>query len=335
MTLDHFGKPISHYLYQCFGFFSAAEGFFFLSGYVGMLAATSKSSKDPTQNWMKFRALKTLRYHLATLLILCILGYWFLPNIYGNFKSIFQHPLEGLCLSVMLVHTPLWLDVLPLYVIFLLLGSFIFPLFIKAKNKTQVILLWIPSLLIWLWSQFGLRDLVNQIFPSWVFHGSFNPYSWQFIYFSGAAMAAWWKRAKEDAQNGKTFAVSIVKKLTPALIAILVFCFLWSHNFIPIPQPSEIFISKDDVGILRFANFLTFVLFICWTIRIRPTLLDFKPTNVLGLHSLDVYTAHIFLIYMWFSTPDSIRYHAPWNVIVPIAACVVLWALAKFREPRR
>ena len=76
------------------------------------------------------------------------------------------------------------------------------------------------------------------------------------------------------------------------------------------------------------------MLLICWVVRVRQGLLDFRPLNTVGRHSLDVYTAHIVLIYLWMAMPKEIRYHGPWNVIAPIACCVLLWALAKLREPR-
>ena len=66
-----------------------------------------------------------------------------------------------------------------------------------------------------------------------------------------------------------------------------------------------------------------------------PDLLDFRMTNTMGRHSLDVYTAQIVLVYIWMALPGSIRYHGPWNVLVPLVSCVLLWALARFREPRR
>lgn len=335
MTLDHFGKPISHYLYQCFGFFSAAEGFFFLSGFVGMLAATSKSVKDPRQSWMRSRALKTWRYHLATLLLLSCLGFWLIPRIYGNFKPMFQHPLESIFWSVTLVQTPEWLDVLPLYVIFLLLGSFIFPAFVRAKSKVQVLLLWLPSLAVWIGAQLGLRDFINAILPQWINHGNFDPYAWQFLYFTGAAVAMWWKHARREESAGNTFAVTSIQRLTPAVLVLLAFGFLWSHQFIPVELPGDVLTSKVHLGAVRCTNFFLFVMAICWIVRRWPNLLDFRPTNLLGRHSLDVYTAHIFFIYFWMATPNSIRYHAPWNVLVPVTACVLLWVLAKLREPRK
>ena len=334
MTLDHFGRPISYYLYQCFGFFSAAEGFFFLSGFVGMLAATSKGVKDPGQSWMRWRAFKTWRYHIVTLVALCLAAWLFLPRVDHFFDAIYSHPVRGSFFSLLLVNTPEWLDVLPLYVLFLLLGSIVFPLFVKAGRLRTVLLLWLPSLCVWVAAQFGLRDACNSIFPQWIHHGDFDPFGWQFVYFSGAATASWWRIARKSEAAGATLAVRSVKGLTPAVIVLLVFCFLWSHQFIALAEPASFWISKLHVGPLRFANFFAFVLLICAIVRRWPALLDFRATNVMGRHSLDVYTAHIVFIYLWMAMPKEIRYHGPWNVLVPIVACVLLWALAKLREPK-
>ena len=334
MTLDHFGRPISYYLYQCFGFFSAAEGFFFLSGFVGMLAATSKGVKDPGQSWMRWRAFKTWRYHIVTLVALCLAAWLFLPRVDHFFDAIYSHPVRGSFFSLLLVNTPEWLDVLPLYVLFLLLGSFVFPLFVKAGRLRTVLLLWLPSLCVWVAAQFGLRDACNSIFPQWIHHGDFDPFGWQFVYFSGAATASWWRIARKSETAGNALAVNAVRRTTPAVIVLLVFCFLWSHQFIALAQPADFWTSKLHVGPLRFANFFTFMLLICAVVRRWPALLDFRATNVMGRHSLDVYTAHIVLIYLWMAMPKEIRYHGPWNVLAPIVACVLLWALAKVREPK-
>ena len=334
MTLDHFGRPISFYLYQCFGFFSAAEGFFFLSGFVGFLAAASKGVKDPGQSWMRWRAFKTWRYHIVTLAAIAIAGATLLPQVAFNFRSILEHPVQGSVWSALLLNTPEYLDVLPLYVLFLLIGSFAFPLFVKAKRKRAILLLWLPSLALWLAAQFGLRDACNSIFPQWIHHGDFDPFGWQFVYVSGAATSAWWRIARSNEASGDSLAVRSVKRLTPAVIIALVFCFLWSHQFIALAEPASFWTSKVHVGPLRFANFFTFMLLIGAVVRRWPALLDFRATNVMGRHSLDVYTAHIVFIYLWMATPKSVRYHEPWNVIVPIVACVLLWALAKLREPR-
>ena len=55
-----------------------------------------------------------------------------------------------------------------------------------------------------------------------------------------------------DAEKGLPYS-----ELTPAIIVLLVFCFLWSHQFIALAQPADFWTSKLHVGPLRFANFFT------------------------------------------------------------------------------
>lgn len=327
MTLDHFGKPIYTYLYQCFGFFSAAEGFFFLSGFVGMYAAVSKQSKDPTQSWMRKRAWRIWIYHISTVLLMGTLAFFLLPRIRYLFQPIYNHPLQAIPLNLTLIHTPEWMDVLPLYVILMIVGSFIFPLFVKAKSKRKVFLLWLPSLGLWLASQFGLRDAVNGIFPSWTHHGDFDPYSWQLVYFTGAAVAAWWKRTDENSTR-------IINKLTLPIAALFTVCLLWSHQVLPLDAPSPILLDKVHLGALRFGNFFMFMMLVAAIVRKWPAALDFKFTNVIGRHSLDVYSSHIVILLLWFSTPASVKYSSPWNVVAPVVTCILLWAIAKLRESK-
>lgn len=334
MTLDHFGEPISYYLYQCFGYFSAAEGFFFLSGFVGVLAAFSKGQKDPGQSWMRIRALKIWKYHIITLFALCLAAWGIFHSIAANFTSVTTHPVAGSALSLLLINTPDYLDVLPLYVIFLALASKIFPIMIRNKRATFG--LWLASLAIWIMAQFGLRNVINGLLPNWINHGFFDPLAWQFVYMTGGAIAICWKRNTLEGSAGLFSKPFFVKfdRFMPAIVIALAFLFLLRHQFIAISVPQDFWTSKAQVGLLRFANFMGFVALVSWIVRHFPGALDFRITNVIGRHSLDVYSAHIVLVYLWFSTPKSIQYHGPWNLIAPIAACLLLWLLAKFRKPR-
>lgn len=326
MTLEHFGKPISHYLYQCFGFFSAAEGFFFLSGFVGMLAATSKQVKDPTQSWMRRRAGRIWLYHAVSLAAMCIVAPFALHRIAYLFQPIYNHPAAAIPLGAILVHTPEYFDILPQYVLLMLAGSVIFPIYVKAKNKRQILLLWLGSLALWAVAQFGLRDAVGGLYPKWVNHGAHDPFSWQLVYFSGAAVSAWWKRADKERE--------LVQKITPWLLVPFIFCYLWKSQYLPLPSPSDFLVSREHLGIIRYVDFMTFMMLVSAIVRKWPSALDFRFTNVIGKHSLDVYTAHTILLCLWFATPKSIRYHEPWNIVVPITACLLLWLLSKAREPK-
>lgn len=326
MTLDHFGKPISSFLYQCFGFFSAAEGFFFLSGFVGMFAAISKAKKDPNASWMRFRALRIWKYHILSLVSLICMAIFLFPGLTPFFKSIISNPFLGSVFSLTLIHTPPWLDVLPLYVFLMLIGSYFFPLMARGR----IFPIWLLSFSVWLITQLGLRQNTHSFFPDWTYHGFFDLLSWQFIYFSGAAMGAWWKKHK----LAKTVPHQKIKFISLTAIAMTLFLFLWSRGWIPLPSPSAFWISREHLGPLRYLNFIAFALSICFIVRTRPALLDFQVTATLGKRSLEVYTAHTILIYLWFITPACVRFFAPWNVVLPLFACVLLWVLASVLEKR-
>jgi hypothetical protein len=83
MTIDHFGDLS---LVRIFGFFTAAEGFVFISGIVAGIVYYGKGQKL-TSNQLNHsamtRSLKIYKYHLICLVCLCIaiaLDFGFLLN---------------------------------------------------------------------------------------------------------------------------------------------------------------------------------------------------------------------------------------------------------------
>ena len=97
---------------------------------------------------------------------------------------------------------------------------------------------------------------------------------------------------------------------------------LWSHSV----GARGAVLANILLGTLNVGLNLLFI-YLC------KRLVDIATGAVQG--SLDVYTAHIVLIYMWFTVvPNSVRYHLPWDVVLPLVACCLLWGLAKLREPK-
>ncbi len=323
MTLDHFSGPISRHLYQCFGFFSAAEGFFFLSGFVGMLAVKSKTARGENSGWMRTRAFRIWKFHMATLVFIALLAFFLLPSLQKFFTGLYEHPVSGSLFAGLLAYTPEWLDVLPLYVFLLLFGSLVFPAMIRGHLK----LAWGVSFGIWLCAQFSLRSQVLKIFPDWIYPGFFDLFAWQFIYFSGAAISFLWKSQK--------FSSAFLQRIFPASIFFCAFCFVWSHQMLPFPRPSDFWISKEHVGALRYLNFLAFVGVISSIVRRKPNLLDFSFCRTIGRHSLEVFTGQTICVYLWMATPARFQFHAPFNVLAPILCCALLFAVAKRLERNR
>lgn len=323
MTLDHFSGPISRYLYQCFGFFSAAEGFFFLSGFVGMLAVKSKTDRGEGTGWMRKRAFRIWRFHVATLFSIAILAFFFLPSLQRFFSGLYEHPVSGSLLAGILAYTPEWLDVLPLYVFLLLLGSLVFPAIIRGRLK----LVWGISFGLWICAQFSLRTQILKIYPDWIYPGFFDLSAWQFVYFSGAAISFLWKQQK--------FSAVFLRRFFHVSAFFCVICFIWSHRFFDFPLPSDFWISKEHVGALRYLNFLAFVGVISSIVRHKPSLLDFAFCRTLGRHSLEVFTGQTICVYLWMATPAKFQFHAPFHILAPILCCAILFAVAKRLERNR
>lgn len=326
MTLDHFSGPISHYLYQCFGFFSAAEGFFFLSGFVGMLAARSKTDRGENSGWIRQRAFRIWKFHIATLFSIALFAFFFLPSLQRFFTGLYEHPLSGSLLAGFLAYTPEWLDVLPLYVFLLLIGSIVFPGIIRGRLK----LAWGISFGLWVCAQFSLKSQVLKIFPDWVSPGFFDLFAWQFVYFSGAAISFLWK-----SQNQIFFSRQELDRFFYLSLVLCIFCFLWSHRLLPIPSPSDFWVSKEHVGALRYLNFLAFIGVISFIVRHRPKLLDFSFCRILGRHSLEVFTGQTICVYLWMAAPAKFQYHVPFNILAPILCCAILFAVARKLERNR
>jgi hypothetical protein len=112
------------------------------------------------------------------------------------------HPFPAIVGSLLLIYCPPLLDILPMYVIFLLITPFL--LAIAAHRGRKGILLASGS--VWLLAQFGLRAWVHDV----VVHvttlqiplqdtGSFNLFAWQMIWVSGLCIGA------ISVQEGRSF----------------------------------------------------------------------------------------------------------------------------------
>lgn len=292
-----------------------------------MLAATGKAKRGEGSSWMRLRAFRIWKFHVGTLLFLSTTAYFFFPRIRDFFAGLYAHPVSGSLLAGILAYTPEWLDVLPLYVFLLLLGSVAFPAIVRG----HVGRVWGISFAVWILAQFSLRNFALRPFPHWMHPGFFDFFAWQFLYFSGAAISHLWKAQKTPF----LFSAKFQDRIFAVSAVVCAFCFLWSHNLLPISPPDAFWISKEHVGALRFLNFLAFVGMISGIVRRKPGLIDFSPCRTIGRHSLEVFTAQSVCVYLWMAAPAKFQYHAPFNIIAPILCCALLFGIAKTLERNR
>src|SRR5260370_10643191 len=132
MTLTHLPTHLSDLVNEPFGFVSSAEGFVFLSAllvarlYIRQAAGAGAALR--TKLWK--RALRIYAYHLILLACAFTMAATFavmahrlaLINLLNFYLA---HPFPAIVGSLLLIYCPPLLDILPMYVIFLLITPFL------------------------------------------------------------------------------------------------------------------------------------------------------------------------------------------------------------------
>src|ERR1700740_1234000 len=146
MPLTHLPTRISDLVNQPFGFISSAEGFVFLSallvGRVYMRQALENTGKLRTRLWK--RALRVYAYHVTLLLLAFTFAAAFavyrphaaLENLLDFYLAHTEGAIIG---SLPLIYCPPLLDILPIYVNFLLASPFAFSIAVKRSWRPVIL----------------------------------------------------------------------------------------------------------------------------------------------------------------------------------------------------
>jgi hypothetical protein len=193
--------------------------------------------------------------------------------------------------AILLVYCPPLLDILPMYIIFLLATPI--ALYVGSRWSWKLVL--IPSVLIWLLAQFGLRTAIyahmvqlagvriplNEM-------GAFDLLAWQFLWAVGLWIGT--------GSSGNTFKVLTSKMCAIAALLVAAAFFLLRHPILHVQldgAPWSGFIDKWHLGALRLLDFsslaILFVVSRSWLAR----WLTIAPLVALGKASLEVFCAHL------------------------------------------
>ena len=304
MTLTHLPTRISDLVNQPFGFISSAEGFVFLSallvGRVYMRQATENSGQLRSKLWK--RALRVYAYHVVLLLLAFTFAAAF--AVYRHHAALehlldfyLAHPAVAIVGSLLLIYCPPLLDILPIYVIFLLASPFAFSIAVKRSWRPVIL----GSTIIWLLAQFGLRAAVQHFVVS-VTHlpiplqqwGAFNLFAWQWVWVMGMWMGA---RSVE----GELPLHNLPKWTTWVAGAICIFFVGVRHDLLGArltQEHLEILVDKWQLGPLRLLNIIAFV---CVLYSLRGAvrwLISREPFITLGRASIEVFCAHLLFVFV-------------------------------------
>ncbi|WP_142988441.1 OpgC domain-containing protein [Granulicella rosea] len=304
MTLTHLPTRLSDLVNQPFGFLSSAEGFVFLSALLVARLYIRKAAEDEGALRVKLwkRALKIYGYHVVLLMLAFTIVAAFAvhrhkPALMNLLTFYLAHPFTAIVGSLLLIYTPPLLDILPMYVIFLLATPYL--LAIAARRGWRPILA--GSATIWMLAQFGLRNWAHGL----IVHvtglhiplqetGAFNLFGWQIVWVTGMVLGA------ASAEG------PLPLRRLPAWVfwlsaAICLFFIGVRHDWLGPHLSTERFgllLDKWQIGTLRLVNLAAFVLVAYWARGLVKRVVLVEPFLTLGKASLEVFCAHLVFVFV-------------------------------------
>ncbi len=329
MAVDHFGGPITKLTQQTVGFVSVAEGFVFISGLVAGLVYGRLALLQPQRlrRASLKRAYTIYAVHLGTVYAFMMLAY-VLPEFAKLLKTSTgffpDQPHRVAIAAALLLHQPLFLDILPIYVLFLIAMPWAIQQFIHGRHKRVLLL----SGVFWLAAQFDLRQglltVMQQTLGVRVTAGLFDPMAWQVLFVLGLWLGT------RKAQSG-AWQLPLRQVPVSVWMAILAALFIFRH--LPMGETilaSSPFADRQALGWLRLVNFLVLAYGISLLSHRLPSGWLMNWFAFLGRHSLQVYVFHTVFLYLILPAQPVIdNLSDPWQVALSLlfAASMSLPAL--------
>ncbi|WP_241212201.1 OpgC domain-containing protein [Vibrio scophthalmi] len=343
MTLNHLfwisgGSSIFQaFTLQPLGQFGAAEGFILVSGFLaGAIYSrpTQRINEVKRKAWR--RAWEIYRYHIVCLLTVftwfgfCVI---YFPQaaeaLSPNFSNLVEAPFLTVFWSLLLVNKPSYLEILPLYIMYIA----ILPALVCAYRRGWMKGVMAVSFSLWLAAGYlndaGLVGLLSSSSTEFKLQtGYFDPFAWQLLFVVASAFGF-------AANNPDFHWYSLPLTLVCGVLAVLI---MTMHHgaFLSFGIHQGVLYSladKPELGWLRALNIALWAYLIAVLIRFRPTWLVFRPLSYIGRHSLQVFAWHTVMIYLMAPMLMSQRFEGHYELLVIICAASI-WIPAWMREKR-
>src|ERR1700686_1901426 len=335
MTLAHLPTQAQVITNQQLGFVSEAEGFVFLSAFLtgrifGRMANESGFPTVLRRLWT--RAFRLYGYHLFLLgiaftVVATIAIHTKRPGLEGLLDFYLAHPFHAVWSSIVLVYCPPLLDILPMYIIFLLATPI--ALYVGSRWSWKLVL--IPSGLLWLLAQFGLRTAIyahmvqlagvkiplNEM-------GAFDLLAWQFLWAVGLWIGT--------GSPGSTFKVLTSKMSVIAALLVAAAFFLVRHPILHARLdglPWLGFIDKWHLGALRLLDFSSLAILFAVSRSWLARWLTIAPLVSLGKASLEVFCAHLLFCFAALSVARDGSLPAWIQLVLIVTALIGLYIVAR------
>lgn len=287
MTIDHFGGYLTKFTQQPLGYVSAAAGFVFISGYV-CFQAYGESIDNYRKKLSKtvHRGVKIYKYHIFIVTIIPIISFM-IPEYIGYWNRLlggyYRSPVKTSLGEIFLVHQPKYMDILPMYFVFLILCPLLF--FLLEKQKTKQILVFSFSL----WAAgnfFNPIEFLDNCFSTQFNPGFFNIFSWQFVFVLGVIVSKHRRSLLKKIEN---------RFMLFSLFGLNVLFFYFRHLDTNIND--VLVLARSDFPAFRLLNFAVLCPLVAFCLTRFPRSAFLPFFEYLGRYSLQIYTIHILLIY--------------------------------------
>lgn len=320
MTLTHLPTRVSPYSNQVVGYVSAAEGFILMAAVlIGRIQQNAAERYGPAVARQKLlrRLLRIYGYHVALLAFafsVCGAAAVWLHRIpLQNLLDFYiAHPLRALVAAPVLIYNPPLLDILPMYVIFMLAT----PLLMAAAKRWGWRWVLTASGAIWLLAQFHLREWLFAEAARFGFPvplnetGAFDLFGWQFLWTIGLCLGT----AKERSLFSKLRIPRWVVALSAGVALALFLCRHSSFDLLTGPALFDALVNKWRLSVLRLINAAALgVLLLRFGSPLADTRLG-RRLATLGRTSLEVFSTHVVFCLVFLGLASGTDPHfAPWQ----------------------
>jgi hypothetical protein len=250
----------SHVTHKNFGFSDAAEAFVFLSGVSVALAYGSSFLKGETSSGILALGRRAFKVYWVQVLLSFLVIAIFAATAFllGNDDLlededrdvVLSHPVRGIVAILGLTHQLDFINILPLYVVFLLAA----PVLLLLARRSKWLMLAASVAL------YGAARLLALNLPTWPIEGNwfFNPFAWQLLFVMGLFIGLQLKSDQSRVGipfDARLFAGSAALLVAAAFVVTSgfgLFHDLWEN----VRGTGALDIHKSDLGLARLVHFL-------------------------------------------------------------------------------
>jgi hypothetical protein len=326
ITLTHLPTAASAYVNQPFGFVSAAEGFIFLSAlFTGRIyfRLAEHDGYRAMEHRLWSRTARLYCYHalllaFAFLVAVPIASRGNRPGLHNLLDFYFMAgPKRSVIEAFLLVYRPPLLDILPMYIIFLMFTA---AALLLARRIGWQPILW-TGFALWALAQFGLRadayEVASKIIPAHIplnEMGSFDLWAWQFLWIAGVWLGVRW------AQNSLPIEKWAKRAIIPAsLIAVACFVLRRMIDYGLRLGPTEFLFDKWHLGPLRLVDFAAVAILLVVS-QALWRLLAIGPLVLTGQSSLHVFCVHLLCCFAGLTLLGNASMLSGWKQVALLSA---------------